>query len=62
MSEESLRVDDASDDRAGSAWGLLASLTALNVLAYVDRQLLVALAPLLIEGGTGSPVNPIAVL
>jgi MFS family permease len=31
------------------AWTLLASLTALNVLAYVDRQLLVTLAPLLME-------------
>jgi MFS family permease len=31
------------------AWGLLASLTALNVLAFIDRQLVVTLAPLLIE-------------
>jgi len=31
------------------AWSLLASLTALNVLAYVDRQLLVTLAPLIME-------------
>jgi predicted MFS family arabinose efflux permease len=30
-----------------SAWGLLAALTALNVLSYVDRQLVVTLAPLL---------------
>lgn len=33
----------------GSPWGLLAGLTALNVLAYVDRQLIVTLAPLLME-------------
>ena len=32
-------------DRA--AWRLLAALTALNVLAYVDRQLVAALAPVL---------------
>jgi MFS family permease len=31
------------------AWGLLAALTALNVLAYIDRQLIVTLAPLLME-------------
>ncbi len=31
------------------AWGLLASLTALNVLAFIDRQLVVTLAPLLME-------------
>ncbi len=31
------------------AWGLLWALTALNVLAYVDRQLIVTLAPLLME-------------
>jgi len=31
------------------AWRLLAALTGLNVLAYVDRQLIVTLAPLLIE-------------
>lgn len=29
------------------AWRLLAALTALNVLGYVDRQLVVALAPIL---------------
>jgi MFS family permease len=29
------------------AWGLLAALTALNVLSFVDRQLVVTLAPLL---------------
>lgn len=34
---------------SGSPWGLLATLTALNVLSYVDRQLLMTLAPLLIE-------------
>jgi MFS family permease len=33
--------------RGRSAWRLLAALTALNVLAYVDRQLVVTLAPLL---------------
>ncbi len=32
-----------------AAWRLLAGLTALNVLAYVDRQLIVTLAPLLME-------------
>ena len=31
------------------AWRLLAALTGLNVLAYVDRQLIVTLAPLLME-------------
>jgi len=31
------------------AWGLLAALTALNVLSYVDRQLIVTLAPLLMS-------------
>jgi MFS family permease len=31
------------------AWGLLAGLTALNILAFVDRQLIAVLAPLLIE-------------
>ncbi|MFN8092320.1 MAG: MFS transporter [Vicinamibacteria bacterium] len=31
------------------AWGLLAALTALNVLSYVDRQLIVTLAPLLMR-------------
>ncbi|MCG6928705.1 MAG: MFS transporter [Acidobacteria bacterium] len=31
------------------AWGLLAALTALNVLAFVDRQLVAVLAPLLME-------------
>jgi MFS family permease len=35
-----------SDERA--AWRLAAALTGLNVLSYVDRQLLVTLAPLLI--------------
>jgi len=34
---------------ARPAWGLLSALTALNVLAYVDRQLIVTLAPLLME-------------
>ena len=34
---------------AGGPWGLLAGLTALNVLAYIDRQLIVTLAPLLME-------------
>ena len=33
----------------GPAWRLLAALTGLNVLAYVDRQLIVTLAPLLME-------------
>ncbi len=36
-------------EEPGSAWGLLAGLTALNVLAYIDRQLIVTLAPLLME-------------
>jgi len=34
-------------DPGRAAWGLLAALTALNVLSYVDRQLVVTLAPLL---------------
>jgi MFS family permease len=34
---------------AGSPWRLVAGLSALNVLGYVDRQLLSAVAPLLIE-------------
>jgi MFS family permease len=36
-------------DDAGSPRRLLAGLTALNVLAYIDRQLIVTLAPLLME-------------
>jgi MFS transporter, Spinster family, sphingosine-1-phosphate transporter len=38
-----------STGEPGSPWRLLAALTALNVLSYVDRQLLAAVAPLLIE-------------
>jgi MFS family permease len=44
------RVDASAAESATlqpSAWGLLAALTALNVLSYVDRQLVVTLAPLL---------------
>ena len=44
-----IRSFDELTDYARGAWGLLASLTALNVLAFVDRQLLVSLAPLLME-------------
>ena len=36
-----------SDDRMAKAWGLLALLTALNILSWVDRQIIPALAPLL---------------
>ena len=39
----------AADDRVSrAAWRLLAVLTLLNVLNFVDRQLIAALAPLLI--------------
>jgi MFS family permease len=47
MSEGSESRSAAGEPR--SAWGLLAALTSLNVLAYVDRQLIAVLAPLLIE-------------
>jgi MFS family permease len=41
---------DAPADRApAAAWGLLLFLTALNVLNFVDRQLIASLAPLLID-------------
>jgi predicted MFS family arabinose efflux permease len=40
---------DATEDRVSrSAWGLLAFLTALNILNFVDRMLIASLAPLLI--------------
>ena len=41
-----IAVTVSSPDRRG-AWGLLAALAALNVLGYVDRQLVAALAPVL---------------
>lgn len=37
------------DEVSRAAWGLLAVLTALNVLNFVDRWLIAGLAPLLIE-------------
>ena len=41
---------DASGDRVSrAAWGLLAFLTALNILNFVDRMLIASLAPLLIK-------------
>jgi MFS family permease len=43
------RPDPVTEEPARPAWGLLASLTGLNVLAYIDRQLIVTLAPLLME-------------
>jgi len=39
----------ASGTKARPGWGLLAALTALNILSFVDRQLVVTLAPLLME-------------
>jgi MFS family permease len=38
----------AGDRVPGAAWSLLAFLTALNVLNFVDRQLIASLAPMLI--------------
>jgi len=45
MHESETRVDEVPRE----AWTLLALLTALNVLNFVDRQLIASLAPLLIE-------------
>ena len=42
-------TDTSPDDRVSSAaWSLLLFLTLLNVLNFVDRQLIASLAPLLI--------------
>ena len=43
------RRPPAFPDVPDGAWSLLASLTALNILAFVDRQLLVTLAPLIMD-------------
>jgi predicted MFS family arabinose efflux permease len=40
---------DAIEPVPASSWGLLAFLTALNVLNFVDRMLIASLAPLLIK-------------
>jgi len=40
---------DAIEPVSASSWGLLAFLTALNILNFVDRMLIASLAPLLIK-------------
>jgi predicted MFS family arabinose efflux permease len=40
---------DAIEPVPASSWGLLAFLTALNILNFVDRMLIASLAPLLIK-------------
>jgi predicted MFS family arabinose efflux permease len=40
---------DAVEPVPSSSWGLLAFLTALNILNFVDRMLIASLAPLLIK-------------
>ncbi|HEV7486853.1 MAG TPA: MFS transporter [Thermoanaerobaculia bacterium] len=40
---------DAFEPVPASSWGLLAFLTALNILNFVDRMLIASLAPLLIK-------------
>src|SRR5437660_12025481 len=40
---------DAVERVPSSSWGLLAFLTALNILNFVDRMLIASLAPLLIK-------------
>lgn len=43
-------TNEADSERVpSSAWGLLAFLTALNILNFVDRMLIATLAPLLIK-------------
>jgi len=44
-----LPVSGSPPPEARPPWGLLAGLTALNVLSFVDRQLIVSLAPLLMD-------------
>ena len=49
MSENHAPAPITASAEPRPAWGLLAALTSLNVLAYIDRQLIVTLAPLLME-------------
>ena len=44
-----IAADDAVEPVPASSWGLLAFLTALNILNFVDRMLIASLAPLLIK-------------
>ena len=44
-----IAADDAIEPVSASSWGLLAFLTALNILNFVDRMLIASLAPLLIK-------------
>jgi predicted MFS family arabinose efflux permease len=44
-----IAADDAIEPVPASSWGLLAFLTALNILNFVDRMLIASLAPLLIK-------------
>jgi predicted MFS family arabinose efflux permease len=47
--EEAAEVGDAADRPNGYAWRLLALLTGLNVLNFVDRTLIGSLGPLLLR-------------
>ncbi|HEX3577737.1 MAG TPA: MFS transporter [Thermoanaerobaculia bacterium] len=42
-------ADNPAEPVPASSWGLLAFLTALNILNFVDRMLIASLAPLLIK-------------
>jgi len=44
-----IAADTAVEPVPASSWGLLAFLTALNILNFVDRMLIASLAPLLIK-------------